>query len=92
MNEKSAELGLKHTHFSNASRSLFTQAEFLHCKGYSTICRYALNKYPVFQGTCGQSSFTMAPTDYHPEGTYIVSHDYMINEFHRLLLHQLPRV
>ncbi|WP_294481159.1 D-alanyl-D-alanine carboxypeptidase family protein [uncultured Ruminococcus sp.] len=80
MNEKSAELGLKHTHFSNA-HGLFTQQNFSTAKDISTICRYALNKYPVFRELVGSPSFTMAPTDYHPEGTYIVSTDYMINEF-----------
>ena len=80
MNEKSAELGLKHTHFSNA-HGLFTQQNFSTARDIATICRYALDKYPVFKELVGSPSFTMAPTDYHPDGTFINSTDYMINEF-----------
>ena len=80
MNAKVSELGLKHTHFSNA-HGLFTQQNFSTAKDISTICRYALDKYPVFEELVGSPSFTMAPTDFHPEGTYIASTDYMINEY-----------
>lgn len=79
MNEKAAELKLKHTHFSNA-HGLFTQQNFSSAYDIAEICRYAINKYPVFKDLVGMPTYTMSPTEQHPEGTYLISTDYMINE------------
>ncbi|MBQ8965808.1 serine hydrolase [Ruminococcus sp.] len=79
MNEKAAELGLKHTHFSNA-HGLFTQQHFSSAKDIAKICEYAISKYPVFKDLVNTTYFTMDPTEYHPEGTYLITTDYMINE------------
>ena len=79
MNEKAGELGLKHTHFSNA-HGLFTQQNFSTAKDISTICRYALDKYPVFKELVESPTFIMDATDFHPEGTFLLSTDYMIDQ------------
>ena len=80
MNEKCGELGLKHTHFSNA-HGLFTQQNFSSARDIAAICKYAIEKYPVFKELVESPSFMMEPTDMHPDGTYLVSTDYMINEY-----------
>ena len=79
MNEKAAELKLKHTHFSNA-HGLFTQQNFSSAYDIAEICRYAINNYPVFKDIVGMATYTMAPTEQHPDGTYLINTDYMINE------------
>ena len=80
MNEKANEMGLKHTHFSNA-HGLFTQQNFSTARDIAAICKYAIDKYPVFKDIVESPSFMMEPTEYHPEGTYLTTTDYMINEF-----------
>ena len=80
MNEKANELGLKHTHFSNA-HGLFTQQNFSTAKDIAEICEYAINKYPVFKELVESPSFMMDATDFHPEGTYLTNTDYMLNEY-----------
>lgn len=80
MNEKAGELELKHTHFSNA-HGLFTQQNFSSAKDIASICKYAINKYPVFKDIVESPSFIMDATDYHPDGTYIISTNFLLNEY-----------
>lgn len=80
MNEKAAELGLEHTHFSNA-HGLFTQQNYSSAKDIAAICEYAINKYPVFKDIVESPSFEMDPTDYHPNGTLLVSTNFLLNEY-----------
>ena len=79
MNEKAGEMGLKHTHFSNA-HGLFTQQNFSSAEDIAAICEYLIDNYPVFKDIVSNAAYVMDATDYHPNGTYILTTDYMIDE------------
>lgn len=80
MNEKAEELGLEHTHFSNA-HGIFTQQNFSSARDIAAICKYALDKYPLFKELVGSQFFIMDPTDIHPDGTYLVNTDLLLDEY-----------
>lgn len=80
MNAKVEELGLKHTHFSNA-HGLFTQQNYSSAEDIAKICKYAMNKYPVFKEIVEYPSFVMDPTPYHPNGTFISNTNFLLNEY-----------
>jgi D-alanyl-D-alanine carboxypeptidase (penicillin-binding protein 5/6) len=78
MNEKAAELELNHTHFSNA-HGLWGDDHYSSCADIAKMCTYALDTYPVFVDVVSMNDYTMSPTDYHPDGTYIYNTNSMLS-------------
>lgn len=78
MNKKAQELGMNHSSFSNA-HGLFSQQNYSSCHDMATLCKYALESYPVFKDIVGMSSYKMESTDMHPNGTEIVNTNEMLN-------------
>ena len=79
MNEKAAELGMKNTNFSNA-HGIFAQNNYSTCKDMATLCKYALESYPVFKEIVAMPSYQMESTKFHTEGTTIINTNYMLDE------------
>ncbi|MBR1738714.1 MAG: D-alanyl-D-alanine carboxypeptidase [Ruminococcus sp.] len=80
MNEKVEELGLEHTHFSNA-HGLFTQQNYSTAHDMQIIAQYAYEHYTVFREIVNMEDFYMDPTDYHPDGTYLTNTNYMLSSY-----------
>lgn len=78
MNDKAEELGLEHTHFSNA-HGLSGDNNYSSCADIAKMCVYALDTYPVFADVVSMYDYTLSPTEYHPDGTYIYSTNMMLS-------------
>ncbi len=78
MNKKAEELGMEHTHFSNA-HGIFVEQNYSTCEDMATLCMYALTKYPVLKEVVALPSYHMAETDEHPEGTDIYNTNLMLS-------------
>ena len=66
MNEKCAELGLKSSHFSNAS-GLHNDDHYSTCQEIAIIFEAAMDN-PDIAAALGSAEYTTAPTEQHPEG------------------------
>ncbi len=71
MNEKAAELGMKHTHFCN-STGLHDPNHYSTVKDISILLQYALDCEEFRQAFCS-STWTSTPTVEHPEGLTLSS-------------------
>ncbi|MGN1133080.1 MAG: D-alanyl-D-alanine carboxypeptidase family protein [Oscillospiraceae bacterium] len=80
MNAKAKELNLKNTHFANA-HGLFASKNYSCCKDIAVMCKYALDKYPVFAEIVSMDTYHMSATDKHTDGTDINNTNYMLNEY-----------
>ncbi|MBR1864516.1 MAG: D-alanyl-D-alanine carboxypeptidase [Ruminococcus sp.] len=78
MNRKAGELDMINTHFSNA-HGLFTQQNYSTAEDVAKMCRYAIDKFPVFSEIVSYASYAMEPTDYHDPGTMLINTNYMVN-------------
>ena len=66
MNEKAAEMGMKNTHFCNAT-GLHDPDHYSTVKDISVLLRYAL-QYEDFRQAFSSSRYTTQPTNLHPDG------------------------
>ena len=80
MNAKAKELNLSNTHFSNA-HGLFANKNYSCCKDIAAMCKYALDKYPVFADIVSLDTYHMSATKYHKDGTDISNTNFMLNEY-----------
>lgn len=78
MNAKAAELGMDDSHFSNA-HGLSGDNNYTTCEDIAKMCMYALDKYDVFADIVAMYDYVLAPTEFHPEGTYIFNTNYMLS-------------
>ena len=77
MNAKAEELGMKDSHFSNA-HGLSGDNNYSTCRDIAKMCKYALDTYPLFKKVVGTYDYTLSPTNFHPDGTYIYSTNYLL--------------
>ena len=66
MNEKAAEMGMKNTHFCNAT-GLHDPDHYSTVKDISVLLRYA-SQYEDFRQAFSSSRYTTQPTNLHPDG------------------------
>ena len=71
MNEKAAEMGMKNTHFCNAT-GLHDPDHYSTVKDISVLLRYAL-QYEDFRQAFSSSRYTTQPTNLHPDGFTFLS-------------------
>lgn len=71
MNEKAKELGLKKTHFANAS-GLHDPEQYSTCTELAIILDYAIQD-PTCRTVLSTYKYTTAPTEQHPEGIELTS-------------------
>ncbi len=79
MNEKAKELKMNDSHFSNA-HGLSGDNNYTTCADIAKMCVYALDTYPVFAEIVSMYDYTLPPTDFHPDGTYIYNTNSMLCE------------
>lgn len=79
MNEVAARIGMKNSHFSNA-HGLFTNQNYSSCKDMALLTQYAYDNFPVFAEIVSKPTYTLPPTDDHPDGTMIVNTNEMLDE------------
>ncbi len=80
MNDKAAELGMENTKFSSAHGFSVVQ-NYSTAKDMSKLCRYIVNKYPIFQKICMLENYKLEATDIHPDGTTIYNDNYLVTSF-----------
>ncbi|MET1247720.1 serine hydrolase [Sporolactobacillus sp. STCC-11] len=71
MNRKAAEIGMKHTHFTNPS-GLHDPNHYTTARDMSLLLLYAL-KNPVFHQIFTTHSYQISPTNFHPNGMIVQS-------------------
>lgn len=71
MNQKAEELGMKNTHFINAT-GLHEEGLYSTAEDISTLLAYALGK-EEFRKVFTTSSYTTSPSDIHPDGIILTS-------------------
>ncbi len=82
MNDKAAELEMNDTHYSNA-HGLSGDNNYTTCADIAKLCMYALDTYPLFADIVSMYDYTLPPTDFHPDGTYIYNTNSMLCETSR---------
>ena len=80
MNAKAEELGMKDTHFSSAHGFYVTQ-NYSTAKDMSKLCRYILNKYPIFKKISSMENCQLEATDVHSEGTTLYNDNLMMASY-----------
>lgn len=78
MNAKAQELGMADSHFSNA-HGLSGDNNYTTCQDIAKMCTYALDKYELFRKVVSTYDYTLSPTNFHPDGTYIYSTDLLLS-------------
>ncbi len=78
MNAKAEELGMTDSHFSNA-HGLSGDNNYSTCRDIAKMCKYAIDTYPLFKKVVGTYDYTLSPTNFHPDGTYIYSTNFMLS-------------
>ncbi len=78
MNEKAQELGMNDTHFSNVT-GLHEESHYSTVKDLSTVLKYAL-KNETFKKIFETRSYSVSPTNQHPEGFTFYSSVFQLQE------------
>lgn len=79
MNAKASLLGMRNTHYSNA-HGLFSENNYSTCEDIAILCKYIMNKYPLFMEICNKPNYQMEATKEHPNGSIIVNTNELIVE------------
>ena len=81
MNDKAAELKMEHTHFSNA-HGYITSQNYSSCRDIAILCKYAIDKYPLFCDIVSMTEYTLGATEFHPEGTDIYNTNLLLSPYY----------
>ncbi|MBR6045862.1 MAG: D-alanyl-D-alanine carboxypeptidase [Ruminococcus sp.] len=80
MNDKAAELGMTDTKFSSA-HGFFTLQNYSTAKDMAKLCKYIVDKYPVFHDICSKEYMQLEATEEHPEGTNLYTNNYIVSTY-----------
>ncbi len=80
MNDKAKELGMENTNFSS-SHGFFVTQNYSTAKDMAKLCRYIVNKYPIFKKITIMENYQLEATDFHSEGTTLYNDNYLVTSY-----------
>lgn len=78
MNERAQQLGMTHTKFSSA-HGFWTSGNYSTCNDLALLTRHILDRSSIIKEIGEMSEYTMAKTNFHPEGTTLYNNNVLVN-------------